>query len=151
MVVDLVRNDLSRVSERGTVQVEALCALHSFPQVHQLVSTVSGKIRADLGFRSILEACFPMGSMTGAPKVRVMELTDQYEWSARGLYSGSIGFMEPNGGFDLNVVIRSLQYESTQGYLSYHVGSGITAYSDPQKEWDECGWKSAGIRKVFGE
>ncbi len=149
MVVDLVRNDLSRVAEKGTVQVEALCALHSFPQVHQLVSTVSGQLRAGTGFREILEACFPMGSMTGAPKVRVMQLTDQYEHSARGLYSGSVGYIEPNGDFDLNVVIRSLQYQADSGYVSYHVGSGITAYSDPEKEWEECLWKSRGIRQVF--
>jgi para-aminobenzoate synthetase component 1 len=149
MVVDLVRNDLSRVAEKATVQVEALCALHSFPQVHQLVSTVSGRLRACTGFHEILEACFPMGSMTGAPKVRVMQLTDQYEHSARGLYSGSVGYIEPNGDFDLNVVIRSLQYNADSGYLSYHVGSGITAYSDPEKEWEECLWKSRGIRQVF--
>ena len=90
-----------------------------------------------------------MGSMTGAPKVRVMQLTDQYEHSARGLYSGSVGYIEPNGDFDLNVVIRSLQYNADSGYLSYHVGSGITAYSDPEKEWEECLWKSRGIRQVF--
>lgn len=150
MVVDLVRNDLSRVAARGSVTVESLCAIRSFPQVHQLVSTVQATLRAGTGFRAILEACFPMGSMTGAPKVRVMELTDQYEYSARGLYSGSIGFLEPNGDFDLNVVIRSVQYESNTGYLSYHVGSGITVYSDPDKEWEECHWKAAGIRQVFG-
>lgn len=151
MVVDLVRNDLSRVAQAGTVQVEALCALHSFPQVHQLVSTVSGRLRSGTGFREILEACFPMGSMTGAPKRRVMELTDQYECSARGLYSGSIGYIDPGGDFDLNVVIRSMQFNQSTGYLSYHVGSGITAYSDPAKEWEECLWKARGIRKVFDQ
>ena len=149
MVVDLVRNDLSRVAERGSVQVESLCALRSFPQVHQLVSTVSCRLKPGQSFRQILEACFPMGSMTGAPKIRVMELTDRYETSARGLYSGSIGFMEPNGNFDLNVVIRSLQYQSAQQYLSYHVGSGITVYSDPSIEWEECLWKARAIRRVF--
>ena len=87
--------------------------------------------------------------MTGAPKVSVMELTDRYETSARGLYSGSVGFMEPSGDFDLNVVIRSLQYNKEQGYLSYHVGSGITIYSDPLKEWEECIWKARAIRRVF--
>jgi para-aminobenzoate synthetase component 1 len=151
MVVDLVRNDLSRVAAKSTVDVPVLCQLHSFPQVHQLVSTVRARLRPEVRFTEIIKACFPMGSMTGAPKVRVMELTDQYECSARGLYSGSVGFIEPNGDFDLNVVIRSLQYESDSGYLSYHVGSGITIYSDPKKEWEECLWKSTGIRKVFGE
>ena len=151
MVVDLVRNDLSRVAEKNSVDVPVLCQLHSFPQVHQLVSTVQARLRPGVRFADILQACFPMGSMTGAPKVRVMELTDQYECSARGLYSGSVGFLEPNGDFDLNVVIRSLQYESTRGYLSYHVGSGITTYSDPEKEWEECLWKSSGIRRVFGD
>ena len=150
MVVDLVRNDLSRIAARGSVVVESLCEVKSFPQVHQLVSTVRAQVNSGTTFREILTACFPMGSMTGAPKRRVMELTDRYEFSARGLYSGSVGFMEPNGDFDLNVVIRSLQYETSTGYLSYHVGSGITIYSDPHKEWDECHWKSRGIRSVFG-
>ena len=150
MVVDLVRNDLSRIAQRGSVSVDSLCELRSFPQVHQLVSTVRARIRSDISFREILSACFPMGSMTGAPKVKVMELTDRYELSARGLYSGSIGFIDSDGNFDLNVVIRSLQYNADTRYLSYHVGSGITIYSDPEKEWDECSWKSAGIRRVFG-
>ncbi len=150
MVVDLVRNDLSRIAARGSVVVDSLCEVRSFSQVHQLVSTVRGRVAPGTTFREILAACFPMGSMTGAPKRRVMELTDLYEFSARGLYSGSIGFMEPNGDFDLNVVIRSLQYESGTSYLSYHVGSGITIYSEPDKEWEECHWKSRGIRSVFG-
>ena len=150
MVVDLVRNDLSRIAQRGSVSVDSLCELRSFPQVHQLVSTVRARIRSDISFREILSACFPMGSMTGAPKVKVMELTDRYELSARGLYSGSIGFIDSDGNFDLNVVIRGLQYHADSGYLSYHVGSGITIYSDPEKEWEECRWKSAGIRRVFG-
>jgi para-aminobenzoate synthetase component 1 len=149
MVVDLVRNDLSRIAETGSVRVESLCALRSFPQVHQLVSTVSCRIKPSIQFREILAACFPMGSMTGAPKIRVMELTDRFESSARGLYSGSIGFLESNGDFDLNVVIRSLQYQATQGYLSYHVGSGITACSNSEKEWEECLWKAGAIRRVF--
>lgn len=149
MVVDLVRNDLSRIAEPGSVHVESLCALRSFPQVHQLVSTVSCRVKPSIRFREILAACFPMGSMTGAPKIRVMELTDCYEASARGLYSGSIGFLEANGDFDLNVVIRSLQYQAAQGYLSYHVGSGITACSNAEKEWEECLWKARGIRRVF--
>ncbi len=151
MVVDLVRNDLSRVAMRGSVVVDSLCQLHSFPQVHQLVSTVIARVTPEVGLRQIIEACFPMGSMTGAPKIRVMELTDAYEASARGLYSGSIGFVEPNGDFDFNVVIRSMQYHSSKGYLSFHVGSGITASSDPKKEWEECGWKTAGIRQVFNQ
>lgn len=150
MVVDLVRNDLARVAARGSVSVESLCALHPFPQVHQLVSTVRAQLRSGVSFSEILRACFPMGSMTGAPKFRVMELTDQYELGARGLYSGSVGYLDPSGDFDLNVVIRSLQYNDTTRYLSYHVGSGITAYSDPETEWEECGWKAAGIRQVFG-
>jgi para-aminobenzoate synthetase component 1 len=113
-----------------------------------MVSTIEGKLRRDIFFSAILEATFPMGSMTGAPKKRVMELIAQYESSCRGLYSGSVGYFH-NGNFDFNVVIRSILYNQTSRYLSYSVGSGITIYSDPKKEWEECLLKAAAIKKVL--
>lgn len=149
MVVDLVRNDLSRVCAEGSVQVEELFGVYSFPQVHQMISTVSGRLRSDLGFAEIIRACFPMGSMTGAPKKRVMELIDQYERSKRGIFSGALGYINPAGDFDFNVVIRSIMYNAAAGYLSYQAGSGITWYSDPEQEWEECLLKASAIEEVL--
>ncbi len=150
MVVDLVRNDLSRICEKASVQVDELFGIYSYPQVHQMVSTVSGVLKRDLPFSKILEATFPMGSMTGAPKLRVMQLIDQYEPSRRGLFSGSVGYFSPDGDFDFNVVIRSILYNESSGYLSYQVGGGITWYSKPEDEYDECMLKAEAIRKVLG-
>jgi len=149
MVVDLVRNDLSKVCEEGTVKVSELFGIYSFPQVHQMISTVEGKLPETILFSSILKACFPMGSMTGAPKKRVMELIEQYEKTKRGLYSGAVGYIDPDGDFDFNVVIRSILYNATNQYLGYQVGGGITFYSDPEKEYEECLLKAAAIRKVL--
>ncbi len=151
MIVDLVRNDLSRVCESGSVVVDELFGLYSFPQVHQLISTVSGELPPAISFSSILKATFPMGSMTGAPKKRVLELTAQYEFSARGLYSGSIGYLDPEGDFDFNVVIRSLLYHESKQYLSFQVGGGITINSIPENEWEECLVKAAGLFKLLGK
>lgn len=149
MVVDLVRNDLSKICKEGSVTVSELFGIYSFPQVHQMISTVEGELENDLPFSSILKACFPMGSMTGAPKKRVMELIEQYEKTKRGLYSGTVGYFAPNGDFDFNVVIRSILYNATSKYLGYQVGGGITFYSDPVKEYEECLLKAAAIRKVL--
>jgi para-aminobenzoate synthetase component 1 len=149
MVVDLVRNDLSRVCREGSVGVDELFGVYAYPQVYQMISTISGELREDVPFSSILQATFPMGSMTGAPKHRVMELIDRYEASARGIFSGSIGYFNPEGGFDFNVVIRSIMYNAASRYLTYQVGSGITFYSDPQKEWEECLLKAEAIKKVL--
>jgi para-aminobenzoate synthetase component I len=149
MVVDLVRNDLSRICKDGTVEVEELFGIYSFPQVHQMISTISGELKEGKDFYDILEACFPMGSMTGAPKTRVMELVQQYEDQARGIFSGCVGFIAPGGDFDLNVVIRSIMYNAGSHYLSYQVGSGITFYSDPALEWEECQLKAEAIKKVL--
>ncbi len=149
MVVDLVRNDLSKVCKEGSVNVSELFGIYSFPQVHQMISTVEGELDNDLPFSSILKACFPMGSMTGAPKKKVMELIEQYEKTKRGLYSGTVGYFAPNGDFDFNVVIRSILYNATHKYLGYQVGGGITFYSDPVKEYEECLLKAAAIRKVL--
>lgn len=149
MVVDLVRNDLSRVCEEGSVQVDELFGIYSFPQVHQMISTISGTLRPDLHWVEALRQTFPMGSMTGAPKRRVMQLIEQYERTRRGLFSGSVGYITPDGDFDFNVVIRSIFYNAATAYLSYQVGSGITFYSDPQGEYEECLLKAAAIRRVL--
>ena len=138
MIVDLVRNDMSRVAEKGTVHVEELCGIHSFETVHQMISTVACEVREDVSFTDILRATFPMGSMTGAPKYRAMQLIEEHESFQRGLFSGSIGYIDPNGDFDLNVVIRTVIHNSKNGYLSCGVGSAITIQSDPEKEYEEC-------------
>jgi para-aminobenzoate synthetase component 1 len=138
MVVDLVRNDLSMICKRNTVTVKELFGIYSFPQVHQMISTISGEVKQGISFSEIVQATFPMGSMTGAPKRRVMELIEEYEEQSRGIFSGSVGYITPGGDFDWNVVIRSIMYNATEKYLSYQVGSGITFYSDPEKEWEEC-------------
>jgi para-aminobenzoate synthetase component 1 len=149
MVVDLVRNDLSKICKENSVKVEELFGVYTFPQVHHLVSTVSGELQDNTSFSDILEACFPMGSMTGAPKHRVMQLIDHYEVQSRGIFSGCVGYFKPNGDFDFNVVIRSIMYNATEKYLSYQVGSGITFYSDPEKEWEECLLKAEAIKAVL--
>lgn len=149
MVVDLVRNDLTKVCKPATVDVDELFGIYSFPQVHQMISTISGEIQEGIPFSEILQATFPMGSMTGAPKLRVMRLIDEYEPSARGLFSGSVGYKSPDGDFDFNVVIRSILYNQTRQYLSYLVGSGITFYCNPEQEWEECMLKAEAIKKVL--
>ncbi|MEJ7737610.1 MAG: anthranilate synthase component I family protein [Chitinophagaceae bacterium] len=149
MIVDLVRNDLSKVCEEGTVKVTELFGIYSFPQVHQMISTISGTIQKDLDWIDIIKATFPMGSMTGAPKKRVMELIEQYEKTKRGLFSGAVGYITPQGDFDFNVVIRSILYNSRQKYLSCQVGSGITFHSDPEMEYEECLLKAGAIKKVL--
>jgi len=149
MVVDLMRNDLSQVCRPGTVQVPELFGIYSFPQVHQMVSTVVGELEPGISFSQILAATFPMGSMTGAPKKRVLELIAAHEPSARGLFSGSLGYFH-EGDFDFNVVIRSLLYREDPSYLSYQVGSGLTFYCDPEAEWEECRLKALALEKALG-
>ncbi len=149
MVVDLVRNDLSKVCKEGTVEAVGLFEVQTFPYVHQMVSSVSGEIKEDISFTQIISALFPMGSMTGAPKKRVLELIDQYEVAARGLFSGSVGYIKPNGDFDFNVVIRSLFYDEVKHSFSFFAGSGITYHSDPENEYEECILKTAAIRRVL--
>ncbi len=150
MVVDLVRNDLSRICREGSVQVDELFGIYSFAQVHQMISTVSGMVDEPVSMSRILKATFPMGSMTGAPKIRVMQLIEQYEKNTRGIFSGALGYIQPNGDFDFNVVIRSLMYNAQSGHLSYKVGSGITIYSEPELEWEECLLKAKAIEAVLG-
>jgi para-aminobenzoate synthetase component 1 len=149
MVVDLVRNDLSRICKPGTVKVDELCAVYSFPQVHQMISTVSGEVEAGKDWIDCMEATFPMGSMTGAPKKKVMELIEQYEQTKRGLFSGAIGYVKPNGDFDFNVVIRSILYNASDKYLSFQTGGGITYNSNPLLEYDESLLKASAMMKVL--
>ncbi|MGE0562208.1 MAG: aminodeoxychorismate synthase component I [Flavobacteriales bacterium] len=151
MIVDLVRNDLSKIANRQTVKVEELCEIYTFPQVHQMISTISAEIENNVSFNNIIHALFPMGSMTGAPKIRAMELIEQYESSKRGLYSGTVGYIKPNGDFDFNVVIRSILYNSSTKKMSYFVGSAITHLSDPEKEYEECLLKAKAINEVLNE
>lgn len=150
MVVDLVRNDLSKVCKQGTVQVEELFGIYSFPQVHQMISTISGELQDGTDWIDVVKATFPMGSMTGAPKKRVMQLIEEYERTKRGLFSGAIGYIDPQGDFDFNVVIRSILYNAVTKYLSFQAGSAITFYSDAEKEYEECLLKAAVIKKVLG-
>ena len=149
MVVDLVRNDLSRVCKEGTVTVEELFGVYRFPQVHQMISTIKGELRDGMNLADVLKASFPMGSMTGAPKKRVLELIEQFERTKRGLYSGAVGYIDPKGDYDFNVVIRSLLYNASAKYLNYQVGGGITFYSDAEKEYEECLLKATAIRQLL--
>ena len=149
MVVDLVRNDLSRICEQGSVEVSELFGIYSYPQVHQMISTITGKINDNTSFSEILEATFPMGSMTGAPKKSVMETIDLLEPTKRGLYSGTVGYINPAGDFDFNVVIRSIFYNSQSEKANYQVGGGITIYSDAEKEYEECLLKASAIKKIL--
>ncbi|WP_240047309.1 anthranilate synthase component I family protein [Hymenobacter nivis] len=150
MIVDLVRNDLARVAETGSVRVPELFGLYPFRHVWQMISTVEADLRPGVALPEILRATFPMGSMTGAPKVRAMQLIEGYERSRRGLYSGSIGWVGPGGDFDFNVVIRSLQYRADTGYLSFQVGSAITYDSDAEQEYAECLLKAQGLLEALG-
>jgi len=138
MIVDLVRNDLSKICTEGSVTVKEFQKIYSFPQVHQMISTIQGQLRENISFGEILSATFPMGSMTGAPKKRVMELIEQYEKTKRGLFSGTVGYINPGGDFDFNVVIRSILYNEKKRYLSIQSGSAITSKSIAEKEYEEC-------------
>ena len=149
MIVDLVRNDLSRSCLPGSVQVEELFGIYTFPSLHQMISSVSGKRKPGTDAVTALSLAFPMGSMTGAPKIRAMQEIDQLEKARRGLYSGSIGYFAPNGDFDFNVVIRSLLYNSSTELLSLHTGSAITYDSDPASEWEECQLKAQRLLQVL--
>ncbi len=150
MIVDLVRNDLARSCKAGTVKTEELYGIYGFKKVWQMISTVVGELREDTHFIDALKAAYAMGSMTGAPKIRAMELIEKYEKSKRGLYSGAVGYFTPNGDFDFNVVIRSLIYNELTGYLSFQVGGAITAASDAEEEYAECLLKGQNISQVVG-
>ncbi len=148
MIVDLVRNDLSRIACKNSVKVDELCGIYSFSNVHQMISTVSARLKTQ-SFKEIIESTFPMGSMTGAPKIRAMELAEQYEITKRGIYSGAVGYVDPDFNFDFNVVIRSMQYNQELKYLNYMVGGAITWLSDAEKEYDECLVKASAIEELL--
>ena len=149
MIVDLVRNDLSKTASKGSVTVQELCKVYTFEQVHQLISTVTSQVSDSLSPIDVLQSTFPMGSMTGAPKVSAMKIIEEYEDAKRGLYSGAIGYITPNGDFDFNVVIRSILYNAEKAYISYSVGGAITPNSIPEKEYEECLIKAKAMREAL--
>lgn len=149
MIVDLVRNDLSRTATKGSVEVEELCKVYSFKQVHQMISTICSKIENTISPVEIIRTTFPMGSMTGAPKISAMQIIEQQEETKRGLYSGAVGYFTPNGNFDFNVIIRSILYNQEKQYLSFSVGSAITAKSIPENEYEECLLKAKAMFEVL--
>lgn len=150
MIVDLVRNDLSCSAKNGTVKVKELCEIYSYPSVHQMISTVTSEIRDDIHFIDSIKMAFPMGSMTGAPKISAMQIIEEFENTRRGLYSGSVGYIDPNNDFDFNVIIRSVLYNKTSRYLSFMAGSAITIESDPEKEYNECILKATAMANILG-
>ena len=149
MIVDLVRNDLSRTASKGSVEVEELCGACSFKQVHHLISTIISKVEADKFPVEIIKTTFPMGSMTGAPKISAMQIIEDLEETKRGLYSGAIGYFTPKNDFDFNVVIRSILYNEENNYVSFSVGSAITSQSITEKEYEECLLKAKAMRSVL--
>ena len=149
MIVDLVRNDLSKSAKKGSVRVEELCKVSSFKQVHQMISTVVSELKDEVHLIDVIKDTFPMGSMTGAPKISAMKIIETLEETKRGLYSGTVGYFTPMGNFDFNVVIRSILYDSEKKYLSFSVGSAITAKSTPEKEYEECLLKAKAMQFVL--
>jgi para-aminobenzoate synthetase component 1 len=149
MITDLVRNDLSKSALKGSVIVQELCQVYTYKQVHQMISTVTATVPKDKNQVELIEETFPMGSMTGAPKISAMKIIEELEETKRGLYSGAVGYFDPKGDFDFNVVIRSILYNATNKYVSYSVGSAITAKSDPEKEYQECLLKAKAMRSVL--
>lgn len=151
MIVDLVRNDLTRSAKPGTVKTEELFGIYSFNQVHQMISTVVCELDKHISPVQAVKNTFPMGSMTGAPKISAMRLMENYERSKRGVYSGAIGYFGPDNDFDFNVVIRSLLYNSDNRYLSFQAGSAITFHADAEREYEECLLKAKAILEVLGQ
>jgi para-aminobenzoate synthetase component 1 len=151
MIVDLVRNDLTKSAKPGTVATEELFGIYSFRHVHQMISTVVCELSDDISVIEAIKNTFPMGSMTGAPKINAMQLMEEYERGKRGVYSGAVGYFSPDGDFDFNVVIRTLLYNDTDQYLSFQVGSAITYHAEPEKEYEECLLKAQAILEVLGQ
>ena len=149
MIVDLVRNDLSHTATKGSVEVEELCEIYTFKQVHQMISTIVSNVEHTTSPIEILRTTFPMGSMTGAPKISAMQIIEELEETKRGLYSGAVGYFTPTGNFDFNVVIRSILYNSENNYLSFSVGSAITSEAIPEKEYEECLLKAKAMFEVL--
>ena len=149
MIVDLVRNDLSKIAKKNSVQVSELYGIYTFPQLHQMISTIACEIDDEVDLYQILKALFPMGSMTGAPKVEALKLIEKYESFQRGIYSGSIGYIDEENNFDFNVVIRSIIHEKGSKHLYFPVGSAITHYANEEQEYEECLLKAKAIVDVL--
>jgi para-aminobenzoate synthetase component 1 len=149
MALDVARNDLSQVAQKGSVIVDELFGVHTFKNVHQMLSTVSCKLKEVSTFDDIIKATFPPASMTGAPKLKAIELIKKYELSPRGIYSGALGFIDANGDFDFCVVIRTIIYNEQLKRLSFHVGSAITSQCNPEEEWNECLLKAETLFKAL--
>ncbi len=149
MIVDLVRNDLSQTAQKGSVMVNELFGIYTYPHVHQMISTVVSKLQSDIHFTDAIKKAFPMGSMTGAPKVRAMQIIEEYESTRRGLYSGAVGYISPNHNFDFNVIIRSILYNQTNKFINFMAGSAITIRSEPEKEYQECLLKASSMAKAL--
>ncbi|WP_394352780.1 anthranilate synthase component I family protein [Flavobacterium solisilvae] len=149
MIVDLVRNDLSKTATKGSVEVEELCGIYSFEQVHQMISTIASNVAENRAPVDIIKSTFPMGSMTGAPKISAMNIIENLEETKRGLYSGSVGYFSPENDFDFNVVIRSILYNAQNQYLSFSVGSAITSKAVPEQEYEECLLKAKAMFEVL--
>ena len=150
MIVDLVRNDLSRSAEKGSVRVEELFGIYTYPRVHQMISTVTSTLKNNVHFVDAIRMAFPMGSMTGAPKIRAMELMEDYEDTRRGLYSGAVGYIKPGKDFDFNVIIRSILYNHTDKYLCFMAGIAIPMEYVPENEYEECFLKATSMAHVIG-
>ena len=151
MITDLVRNDLSKTAQKGSVEVTELCGIYSFLQVHQMITTITSKLENQYAAVDVIKTTFPMGSMTGAPKIAAMKIIEELEDTKRGLYSGAVGYFTPDGDFDFNVVIRSILYNQDKKYVSFSVGSAITSLSIPEKEYEECLLKAKAMREVLGD
>jgi para-aminobenzoate synthetase component 1 len=151
MIVDLVRNDLSKTAQKGSVIVEELCEIYSFLQVHQMISTIASLIKPEFSPSDALKTTFPMGSMTGAPKISAMNCIEELEETKRGFYSGSVGYFTPDNNFDFNVIIRSILYNEAEKYVSFSVGSAITSKSEPESEYKECLLKARAMRLVLND
>lgn len=151
MIVDLVRNDLTKSAVPGTVKVEELYGIYSFQQVHQMISTVSATLDVKVNMVDAIKNTFPPGSMTGAPKLKAMQLIEQFEASKRSIYAGSVGYFSPDGDFDFNVVIRTILYNQVKKYLSFQVGSAITFQSDALAEYEECLLKASAMLRILAD
>ena len=149
MIVDLVRNDLSHTATKGSVVVEELCEIYTFKQVHQMISTIVSEVENTTSPVEIIRTTFPMGSMTGAPKISALQIIETLEETKRGLYSGAVGYFTPEGDFDFNVVIRSILYNAKNEYLSFSVGSAITAQAIAEQEYEECLLKAKAMFEVL--
>jgi para-aminobenzoate synthetase component I len=149
MIVDLVRNDLSRTAAKNSVNVDELFGIYTFETVHQMISTISSEIKEGISATDVIKTTFPMGSMTGAPKISAMQLIEKYENTKRGLYSGAIGYFTPEQDFDFSVVIRTLLFNSENNYLSLMVGSAITDACNPEDEYQETLLKADKFLRYF--